>query len=295
MTEIFIPSIGICGREGAGKTTISNHLCNHGECKQFLYIRIQTPLYYVLETIFGWNYQDLHKNAKNNFSEMPRDVIWNLTVLEAIEKIMTLFKKHIGENWEFLEDPLVPYDVIIPDQKYMEYAFADPLKKIASVMFEFPSIPQMDLHEILRGDIEETRNIREKIITTSYDRCGVKTGRGCLEFLGTDILRDNFDNEIWIKIFHRETLKYRQRGITMVIPDTRFENEKNAIENDNGVLLVVYRDEKDLLLTEEDKKKHPAKWKFLEFLPNIKNLKKIHNNGSIEDLHQKLAKIISNN
>lgn len=285
--------VGICGREGAGKTTISNHLCNNGHEKTFVYTRLPSALFYVLEVLFGWSYTDLVSNQKTNFVNMPRDVIWNLTVPEAIDKITTLFKTHIGENFQFIEFPFVAYDATSKVKgKYMECAFADALKKIASVMFEFPNVSQMDLHEILRGDIDETRKLREKIYTIDYDKCGIKTGRSCLEFLGTDVMRNHFDDAVWIKILQRDTLKYRKQGITIIVPDARFENEKDAIEFVDGFFIVVYRDEKDLVLTEADKKTHPAKWKFLEFLPNIKNLKKIHNNSTLEELYEKVQNAI---
>lgn len=280
--------IAICGREGAGKTTISNHLLKRAD-KTFNYIDIDHVDYYVLAILFGWNYIDLCGNF-----DLPADPIWQLTPKQALEKITKLFQAHIDSNFKFPNRAYIPFELFMfpIEETYQENAFAKPLKKIGAVLFEFPDIEQHKLYEILLGDTEEQRNLREKCQTVKYDVCGSLSGRKCLEYLGTEVFRNNFEQDFWIKIFQRNVSDILDSGGKIVVPDMRFKNEADAIEKMGGTIMVVYRDIKDLVLTEEDMKTHPAKWKFLEFLPDMKKVHKIHNNGTVKELQQKIDAIV---
>jgi hypothetical protein len=283
MSEIKKSIIGICGRENAGKSTIANFLVKPFDFTQNELI-FRSSWLYILSILFGWDYNEL---LTNDFENIARDPIWNMTVNQALDLIIELLHDHIDEKLDIFKEIKVNMHVL-ESKLNIEYSFADPLKKIASVIFEFYGVYQRDVFEILKGNTKENRIKREEMKTIKYEKCGVLTGRTCLEYLGTDVFRNHFDNEIWIKIFKRETSKIQ--GI-IVIADVRFENEWKAIEEMNGRFISVYRDEKDLEITDEDRKKHESKWKFLEFLPKIKNLTRIHNNGTLEDLQSKLFNI----
>jgi hypothetical protein len=60
-----------------------------------------------------------------------------------------------------------------------------------------------------------------------------------------------------------------------------------------GSIWVVCKNQNDLILTEEDRKTHPAKWQFLTFIPDIPERKTIENNGTKKDLIVKVELILS--
>lgn len=74
-----------------------------------------------------------------------------------------------------------------------------------------------------------------------------------------------------------------------MISDIRFENEKKMLEKLGGKLIVIYKKDEDLILTEQDKHKHPSKWKFLTFLEKDTIFQK--NNSTLESLYNKIQSI----
>lgn len=64
------------------------------------------------------------------------------------------------------------------------------------------------------------------------------TSRELMQKLGTEVLRDNFDSDIWVKTLFNQ---YR-RNSNWVITDVRFPNEANAIKYRGGTLIRLERD-----------------------------------------------------
>ena len=124
--------IGISGRQSSGKSTISKYLTSK---KTYLYTEIEDPLDYISE------------------------IIYSKISLKKKEKIYQLLIFYFGKDFKF---PKKNYRVDISTvfsesfqyREYREYSFADPLKKIASVIFEF-DIPQENVFEILLGEVSE--------------------------------------------------------------------------------------------------------------------------------------------
>lgn len=249
--------VGICGRENSGKTTIANFL---SETSYEKYITEEVENY-VIENLFDFS-QDL-------------DPEWKLTKSEAKDVILKLFRKTIDTNFEY--PSFCEVVKIKQSGEFMSCSFAETLKLVASAIFEID-------YEILLG--ETHRELRETITTKNYNICGVMTGRKCLEYLGTEVFRKNFDEDIWIKIAKRKF-----SGKNVIIPDMRFRNEAEAIKNMNGKIILVYRDLKDLEITEIDKNSHPAKWSFLTFCDEF-NIIKVENSGTKEDLYKKISALI---
>jgi hypothetical protein len=261
--------IGICGREGAGKTTAANYICfDAANDSVNTDHKINDVQNYITEIIFGMCDGKEKEDAKC--------------------ALQNLFKKYLDPNFEYPESALLS-EICSHEENisWSQYSFADPLKKITSLIFGFD-------HIMLQGTTEENRKLRETMQTEkSYSVCGPLTGRQALEYMGTDVFRKGFDKDIWIKIFKRNMMQAIQMGRNIVIPDVRFANEARAIDEMGGTLITIYRDPEDLILTENDRQTHPAKWTFLTFdnmVPPLQTpIEKIHNNGSIEELCEKIS------
>lgn len=170
-------------------------------------------------------------------------------------------------------------DHLVNKHGFVELSFADDLKKITSIIYGFD-------YEMLQGKTKENRILRE----TTRDPLWDKTGREALEYLGTDILRKYFDNDIWLKILMRKiSVDYKDRDI--VISDCRFQNEYNLIKDIGGEIIVVYRDEEDLVYNlSRDNGAHISKWGFTQFISG--NETKIKNNKTILDLYKTIDDLI---
>ena len=101
---------------------------------------------------------------------------------------------------------------LIEKYGFQKLALADSLKEIVSIISGW-SLEQ------LRGDTLESRVFRE---TVKHPDFGL-TGRQLLQKIGTDCLRDHFDSWLWIKILQRRIEESESDKI--VITDLRFENE----------------------------------------------------------------------
>lgn len=123
----------------------------------------------------------------------------------------------------------------ILSDSYTEVVFAEPVKKITEIVFGFD-------YDMLLGDTDEKRVMRE----TLHDPIWNKTPRQAMRYLGTDLFRDQFDQEVWIKIAKRKIDDLRNNGKNVVITDCRFGNEIEFIRSQGGIILVIYENEEDL-------------------------------------------------
>ena len=267
--------LGICGREGAGKNTVANILqfdSPSSEDQTWELREVNNPLIYIAHVLFGFPMQiDL----------TIKDPVWGMTQNKAFEVITDLLTKCVDSDW-LTKHPTghiynLPFPISTSERQWCEFSMADPLKRISTLIFDIP-------YEILLAQTPEARVLRETTYSPELNVCGAVTGRYCLEYFGTDVMRNKFDNDIWIKILKRETRSAINKGKCVVIPDIRFPNEGDLIDELDGTLLTIYRKTTDLELTEEDKKTHPAKWKFLTFNRSVKNPASIHNCGTIDEL-----------
>lgn len=278
--------LGICGREGAGKTTITNILTGqNGPLYEVRKINDRLPLDYIIDIIFG----------EDALMVNDRDPIWNLTRLDQYKLMIKLITNYVDSNWlakynyaSFTAPIDIPassgcdassgHDASTRTSNWVEFSFATALKKVCAVLFHVP-------YDILLAQTEAARVARETIhYCKDFDMIPPMNGRVILEYFGTDVMRNNFDPAIWIKIVERDSAFAIKQGNSVVFPDVRFENEIDMINRLDGALLVVYRNDEDLILTDDDLKTHPAKWNFLRYYANAKKLLKFKNNVLISDL-----------
>ncbi len=305
----------ICGREGSGKSTIANYIAPLGEVETIQFIpcsKKSLGLDQIVMIMFSLKSDNLNE----------RDLIWNLNYDEACVLVMKLIRENIDSEYSINDfTPLKNiFEVYNSDDKpwfikeaennpnykgwsfdagpapgekekpmSIQMSFADPLKKIAAIVFGFD-------YKMLLGIDSEMRKLRETIKSRKYNIMGEVTGRQCLELFGTEVWRHKFDQDVWVKILKRDASSAIEMGNYVVIPDLRFPNEKLALDALGGTLLCVYRNSTELVLTPEDKLTHPAKWKFLDILndKNDENQDKknktimIHNNGTLDELYKQI-------
>ena len=124
---------------------------------------------------------------------------------------------------------------------YQKYSFAGPLKDIVSILFSWD-------RELLEGSTEESRIWRETPDKWWTEKLGWKSKHGkdftpriCLQYFGTDLLRNHFDENIWITVMERYVMDVIKNGNKIVITDCRFNNEIKAIKNNSGEIIRVRR------------------------------------------------------
>ena len=121
------------------------------------------------------------------------------------------------------------------DNSFKTIAFADKLKDICAVMFNWN-------REMLSGRFPESREWREKPDPFWSNELGLEfTPRKALTTVGTDLIRGTILAHIWDIAVKKEILD--NPNINYVITDCRFANEISVIKNLNGHIVQVNRGE----------------------------------------------------
>jgi hypothetical protein len=100
-------------------------------------------------------------------------------------------------------------DYIVEKYGYSKIAFADPLKKAVQIMFDVDDDHMFD------------RDLREK----ELDEWRPWSVRKLLQFVGTDLMREQVDKDIWMKNAVSRIKKMNR----VVISDARFPNEVDGV------------------------------------------------------------------
>jgi hypothetical protein len=100
---------------------------------------------------------------------------------------------------------------------FSRLAFADPLKEAAKIIFGWNE-------DHVNGDLKEV-----------VDEFWGFSPRWALQRMGTEAMRKNVDDDIWIKATMRKVIS------SHVITDVRFPNEAKAIKEAGGVLWRIDR------------------------------------------------------
>lgn len=123
-------------------------------------------------------------------------------------------------------------DLLVSRFKFKKVSFADSLKDSVSVVFGWP-------RHLLEGDTPESRKFREEVDPFWSKKFGkVITPRYILQFIGTDVMRDNLLDSIWVDSLEK---KISNANHNYVIPDVRFPNEIEFIQKMSGVVMEIKR------------------------------------------------------
>ena len=188
-------------------------------------------------------------------------------------------------------------DYLVNFHEFRRESFASTLKDAVAAVFGWDRM-------LLEGRTKEAREWREKVDPWWAERLSMPTltPRWVLQYWGTEVCRKAFHDDIWIASLEN---KIRNSKDNVVISDCRFPNEIESIRNAGGKIIWVQRgdlpDWYGLALQANEG---------YNFAMQELKMKKIHasetawvgtkfdfivdNNGTIDDLYNQAASIISN-
>ena len=127
--------------------------------------------------------------------------------------------------------------------KVERHALADKLRLITEIV---SGVRMTTTHEVNKPFCNEIRNYtqdQKNIVIKQFN----KTIGETLQLVGTELFRDNYDTDIWVKsLFNHELEKKLSDGKIIVIPDVRFINEADYISKEGGYLIRLEGDPMDV-------------------------------------------------
>lgn len=184
---------------------------------------------------------------------------------------------------------------------FKRLSFAASLKDAVSAIFGWD-------REMLEGTTTSSREWRETIDTWWAEKLDMPnlTPRWVLQYWGTEVARNSFHKDIWVASVEN---KLRNTKDNIVITDCRFANEVSAIKNSGGTTIRIERGKQpDWYEYAMQFNKGPkqigwalAKDELLKRNVHASEYSSVgleydfilDNNGSIDDLHQKIKSIIN--
>lgn len=183
---------------------------------------------------------------------------------------------------------------ILVEHDFVPLSFAGSLKDAVSDIFGWE-------RALLEGDTEESRVFREESDSFWTKKFGRDiTPRIILQEFGTEVVRNNCLDSIWVDSLERKISLYEN----VVVTDVRFANEIDFIKSLNGKIVQIKRGkmpkwyqyalinnqmENDDFFITKFPDIHKSEWGWI----GNKNIDYIINNdGSKEDLEQKLLGFI---
>jgi hypothetical protein len=132
-------------------------------------------------------------------------------------------------------------DYLVSKYGFIKYSFADPIKEVAKILFEFSE-------NQLYGDKKEEIDLRWNI-----------SPRDFFQKFGTDYMQYQFpkdfpkSNEVindkcfWVKRFHIWYLAQKKKNpdIKIVITDVRFEHEYDYLIDEDAMIIKITKDKVD--------------------------------------------------
>lgn len=183
------------------------------------------------------------------------------------------------------------------DDSFVKMSFADTLKDITAILMGWD-------RKLLQGDTIESREWREKADDYWSDKFGkMITPRIILQELGTNVLRNQFLQSIWVDSLQKKLMEMDKN---VVITDVRFPNEIDMIKELGGTIYRVERGElpkwyhelnnlshyldaapefNPLYIVEGLDKIHESEWKWIGY-DRPEHIFK--NDGTIEDLEKEV-------
>jgi hypothetical protein len=169
--------------------------------------------------------------------------------------------------------------------RFEEVVFADPLKQVVEIIFGFD-------YDMLLGNTPEKRVLRNTLRDPIWNMTPVQA----MQQLGTEVFRDNFDKETWVKIAGRKVDNFLSQGKSVVVSDVRFGNEIEFIRQKGGQIIVLYENAQDTkILTEEELERikgtpegHASETSFQAHIDYNKDILIRNEKTGLDDLHGKI-------
>lgn len=159
---------------------------------------------------------------------------------------------------------------------FKKMSFATALKKIVVILTGWTM-------EFVNGTNPELRPLRETLVHPFYKM----TCRQLLQFIGTDLFRNQLHADVWIECERNEIAEYansckeQNKQARIVFTDARFPNEVDMIQGLGGAMFKVNRPGVNLLSS--DTKKHISEADF-----PVNNEIVLMNDGSLNDFIRKV-------
>ena len=141
-------------------------------------------------------------------------------------------------------------DILVNTYDFKKYAFGDPIKKVAKIIFNFSE-------EQLYGESKDLVDERWGISPREFfQKFGTDYGQYYFNEQFPNILKDKPRN-LWVEVFHQwyENQRNNDRNLKIVISDVRFQHEIDKIKELGGYIIKVERNSinlKDSHLSENE-------------------------------------------
>ena len=193
-------------------------------------------------------------------------------------------------------------DYLVNFHGFRRDSFANTLKDAVASIFGWD-------RTLLEGRTNEARVWREQVDTWWAEKLEIPylTPRWVLQYWGTDVLRNNFHNNIWIASLEN---KLRKTKDNIVISDVRFPNEIDAIKQAGGIIVRIKRGaDPNWFVHAEILNQGPGAPSYQEAKEYIEQAKihaseyswvgskvdyEITNDGAIDDLFQQIKRFLPN-
>jgi hypothetical protein len=133
----------------------------------------------------------------------------------------------IGSGKDTIADYLVNF------HEFRRESFASSLKDAVSAVFGWD-------RDMLEGRTKQSREWRDQVDPWWSSRLSMPnlTPRWVLQYWGTEVCRNGFNDDIWIASLEN---KLKNTKDNVVVSDCRFPNEISAIKNAGGTIVWVQR------------------------------------------------------
>lgn len=171
-------------------------------------------------------------------------------------------------------------DTLVNEYGFQKFSFADSLKDATAAIFGWS-------RDLLEGDTSESREFREKIDPWWTMRLGYDvTPRLILQRMGTEVMRNNLHQNIWIYSISKRI----ENVPNVVIPDVRFDNEIDFVRSVGGNMVWVKRG--PLPTQDELDKMHVSETIWYNRKFDIDHI--IVNDGTLDDLKERTSALLTN-
>lgn len=193
-------------------------------------------------------------------------------------------------------------DYLVNFHGFRRDSFANTLKDAISSVFGWD-------RTLMEGRTAESRRWREEVDTWWANRLNIPhlTPRWVMQYWGTDVLRNNFHDDIWIASLENKIQKTKDN---IVISDVRFPNEIKSIHRSGGLVVRIKRGkDPEWMEAASAYMRGPGTigWALSKETLNTFNVHAseyswvganidhtIENNGSIDDLFDQISSLIKN-
>lgn len=215
----------------------------------------------IIQTLFETEMSRL-SNRFNNFWEFVETLPIGYNNPTSIKYSDNVPLKIIGITGQKYNGKDTISDYLVNKYGYIKLAFADILKDICGILFNFT-------YEQLYGELKETPDVNIFGFTP----------RQMMQYIGTEIFR-KYDKNVWVncvsKLFETCSGKF-------VISDVRFQNELDMIKGYDGLIIRIIRP--NILSTDL----HSSETDIGNFIVD----EEIMNDSTIESLYEKIDIIMS--